>query len=317
MNFADPGRILAQCQSDLDRMLDRIRYAVEIESPTNSQKAVNRAANFFARELTKAGGATNMMSHPKAGMAVWSEYWKGEEKPVLILGHTDTVWELGTLRHMPFQLEGGRAHGPGILDMKSGIICGIQAIRALRALKIRPRRPVRVFLNADEETGSRAYADLIRAEAKRACACLVLEPAAQGGALKTARKGVGEFKITAHGRAAHAGINPAAGINAIVELARQIVRIETFSRRRMGTTLNVGFIEGGTRPNVVPECASASIDVRIPSLRDQAAIEAKIHSLKAIQPGARLEITGGINRPPMERTMARDLSAALESWDFS
>jgi glutamate carboxypeptidase len=290
-------------------MLDYLRRAVEIESPSNSPQAVNRMASFFARELTKLGGSTRTWSRAGAGMAVVSGFWRKQDgtKPTLILGHTDTVWELGALERMPFKLHHGRAYGPGILDMKSGIVCGLQAVRALKVIGTRPRRPVRFLLNSDEETGSRAYRDLIRAEAERAFACLVLEPGARGGALKTARKGVGEFKITVHGRPAHAGINPAAGVNAIVELARQIVRIEKLSGHPEGVTLNVGLIQGGTRSNVVAEEASASIDVRIPRLADQAVIQAKLRSLKATQPGAQLEITGGINRPPMERRAAKDL----------
>jgi glutamate carboxypeptidase len=181
------------------------------------------------------------------------------------------------------------------------------AIRALRELRIVPRGPVRFFLNPDEETSSIAFRTELIAEARRARAVLVLEPAAAGGALKTSRKGVGEFRVTVHGRSAHAGINPGAGVNAISELARQIQRIERFAQPRQGLTLTVGMIEGGTRPNVVPETASARIDVRIPRLKDREPIEAKVRALRAFHPEARIEIMGGINRPPMERAMAKDL----------
>ena len=204
---------------------------------------------------------------------------------------------------MPFRIRGGRAYGPGVLDMKSGIVLGLAAVRALQALGVEPLSPVRFFLNPEEEAGSEVFRRQIEREAKSSRAVLVLEPA-QNGALKTARKGVGEFRLTIQGRSAHAGVNPAAGINAIGELARQILRIEKLAEPRRGLTLNVGVIEGGTRPNVVPEFARATVDVRILQRDDQARIEAKMFSLKATHPEARVKIEGGINRPPMERATA-------------
>ncbi len=191
--------------------------------------------------------------------------------------------------------------------MKSGLVCGLWAIRALQALGIRPASPVRFFLNSDEETASLAFRKRILAEARRARAVLVLEPAAAGGALKTARKGVGEFRITVRGRAAHAGINPEAGVNAIAELARQLLRIEKLASPQRGLTLSVGVIQGGTRSNVIPETASAAVDIRVPRLSDGKAIERKVYGLKPFHPEAQLEIRGGINRPPMERARAREL----------
>jgi glutamate carboxypeptidase len=301
--------LLDRCTSDLVFMLDRLKTAVEIESPSSSAVAVAKAAQFFAGEFRRSQGKVQLLTQPPAGPAVLAEFWSGgrKRKPILMLGHTDTVWEPGTLASMPFRVRGGRAYGPGILDMKSGIVCGLEAIRALQALGIQPRGPVRFLLNSDEEVGSHAFLPVIEREGRRAHACLVLEPAAQGGALKTARKGVGVFTITVHGRSAHAGINPAAGVNAITELARQLLRLETFGRARKGLTLNVGLISGGTRSNVVPESASASIDVRIPRIADGPFIERRIYGLKPTQPGARIELTGGINRPPMERRISQSL----------
>jgi glutamate carboxypeptidase len=291
-------------------MLDCLRKAVEIESPSNSKAGIDRLAAHFAREFRRQGAQVRILSHRTAGSAVVAEFFyrrtrsQRGEKPILLLGHLDTVWDLGTLERMPFRIRGGRAYGPGVLDMKSGIVCGWWAIRALEALAVRPAGPVRVFLNSDEEVSSLAFRDRIIAEARKAKAVLVLEPAVPGGALKTARKGVGEFEITAYGRAAHAGIDPGAGVNAIGELARQLLRIEKFARPRRGLTLNVGVIRGGTRTNVIPACASATVDVRIPRLLDRPAIEQKVYGLKPIHPSARLEIRGGINRPPMERARA-------------
>jgi glutamate carboxypeptidase len=237
------------------------------------------------------------------------EFWGGGRgaKPILLLGHLDTVWETGTLAEMPFEVRDGNAYGPGIYDMKSGIVCGLWAIQALTALKVKPAGPVRFFLNADEEVSSIAFRDELLAEARLSRAVLVLEPAAAQGALKTARKGVGEFQITVRGRSAHAGINPSAGVNAISELARQILRIEKLSRPRRGMTVNVDVVQGGTRSNVIPEFAMARVDVRVPTALDREKIEKKMRSLTPIHPEATLEITGGVNRPPLERKMASAL----------
>ncbi len=295
-------------------MLRCLKQAVEIESPTSSKPHVDRMAAFFAREFARAHGTVRVLKHPAAGSSVIAEFWGHSKaapakrrKRILLLGHIDTVWDAGTLARMPFRISKGRAHGPGILDMKSGIVIGLWAIRALRALKVTPSSPIRFFLNSDEEVSSLAFRKLILAEARGARAVLVLEPAADHGALKTARKGVGEFQITVHGRSAHAGINPAAGVNAIAELSRLLLRIEKLARPKQGLTLNVGVMHGGTRSNVIPELAWAAVDVRIPRASDQKIIERRIHSMKPCNPQARLEILGGINRPPMEHARAAGL----------
>lgn len=282
---------------------------VEIESPTSSKPHVDRMARFVAARLRELGGNVRLLPHPTAGSGVVAEFWGSlrPAKPILILGHLDTVWDVGTLARMPFRVRAGRAYGPGIFDMKSGIVCGLWAVRALRPSSITPSRPVRFFLNSDEETSSLAFRKVLLAEARRARAVLVLEPAAAGGALKTSRKGVGEFRVTVHGRSAHAGINPGAGVNAISELARQIVRIESFARPGRGLTLTPGIIEGGTRVNVVPERASVRIDVRVARAGDGCEIEKKMRSLQPFHPEARLILEGGVNRPPLERAMSRDL----------
>jgi glutamate carboxypeptidase len=299
-------------------LLRDLQRAVEIESPSDSKAGVDRLADFFARKFNRQGAEVRVLGHAQAGSAVWAQFGRKKRgpaphgvgrgaKPILLLGHLDTVWEIGTLGEMPFRIRNGRAYGPGILDMKSGIVCGLGAIRSLQALQIALASPVRFFLNSDEEVGSVAFRKEILAEAQQARAVLVLEPAAAGGALKTARKGTGDFKMTVRGRAAHAGINPQAGVNAISELARQVLRVEKLERFRRGLTLNVDVIEGGTRSNVIPERATAWVDVRIARLRDAAAIEEKIRGLQPIHPQARLEIEGGFNRPPLERRMAAAL----------
>ncbi|HMD86950.1 MAG TPA: M20 family metallopeptidase [Terriglobia bacterium] len=305
----DPKAVLAYCEAELDALVDCLRQAVEIESPSLNPAAIDRMANFFAQEFSKRGAKVQLLSHATAGSAVVAEFWEGAggTKPLLLLGHLDTVWEIGALAEMPYQVREGRAYGPGIYDMKSGIVCGLWAVQALTALKITPPGPVRFFLNADEEVSSVAFRDELLAEARGARAVLVLEPAAAQGAVKTSRKGVGEFQITVRGRSAHAGINPSAGVNAISELARQIPRIEKLARPKHGLTLNVNVIQGGTRANVIPELAVARVDVRVPTALDREKIEKKMRALAPIHPEAKLEITGGVNRPPMERKMASAL----------
>lgn len=310
-------KLLACCRRDLPNMMKLLGEAVEIESPTWSPPDIDRMARFFAREFRRHHGKVSLLENSKTGAAVLAEFWGGKgkrdaqkpKKPILLIGHHDTVWPKGTLARMPFRIQRGRACGPGVLDMKSGIVLVIAAVRALQSMGVQPAGPVRFFLNPEEEAGSETFRRVIEREAKGSRAVLVLEPAAQGGALKTARKGVGEFRLTVEGRSAHAGINPATGVNAIGELARQVLRIEKLAEPRHGLTLNVGVIEGGTRPNVVPEIARARVDVRIPRGSDQARIEQKIFALKAVHPEARLKIEGGINRPPMERAMAAGLYA--------
>ena len=302
----DPKALLAYCESELDALVDCLRQAVEIESPSRNKAAIDGMANFFAQEFRKRGAKVQLLNHPTAGSAVVAEFWEGARgtKPILLLGHLDTAWETGSLAEMPYQVRDERAYGPGIYDMKSGIVCGLWAVQALAALKITPPGPVRFFLNADEEVSSIAFRDELLMEARRARAVLVLEPAAAYGALKTSRKGVGEFQVTVRGRSAHAGINPSGGVNAISELARQIPRIEKLARPKRGLTLNVDVIQGGTRSNVIPELAVARVDVRVPTALDRERIEKKMQALSPIHPEAKLEITGGVNRPPLERKMA-------------
>ncbi len=304
--MADPKGLLAYCKSETDVLLECLRRAVEIESPSQNKAAIDRMADFFAKEFERRGAKVKLLDHATAGSAVVAEFWgqaRGQ-KPILVLGHLDTVWEIGTLARMPFRVKAGRAYGPGILDMKAGMIAGLWAVQALTALRITPSSPVRFFLNADEEVSSFAFREELLAEARRARAVLVLEPAAAQGAIKTARKGVGDFKVTAHGRSAHAGINPSAGVNAISELARQILRIEKLARPGRGLTVNVDVVEGGTRSNVIPELATAWVDVRVPTARDRELIERQMRALRPVNREAKLEITGGVNRPPMERKMA-------------
>jgi len=222
---------------------------------------------------------------------------------ILALGHLDTVWPLGTLRTMPFREAGGRLWGPGVLDMKSGIAFFVFAARALRELDIPVASKVLLQLNSDEEVGSESSRELTEKNAGRSKAVLVLEPGTGlEGKLKTARKGVGDFTLVVRGKAAHAGVDFAAGASAVLELARQINRVAGFTILSRGITVNPGVISGGTRSNVVAAEARAHVDIRVLKLKDAPGLEKKFRSLRPLDPRCSIEVTGGLNRPPMERS---------------
>jgi glutamate carboxypeptidase len=222
---------------------------------------------------------------------------------VLLLGHFDTVWPVGTLERMPIRRDGDRLFGPGTFDMKAGIAIGIAAVEALRATST-PHPPITMLWTSDEEIGSGTSRETIEAEARAARAVLVLEPALTGGALKTSRKGVGQYDVVVHGVAAHAGLDPGKGASAIHELAAQISSIERLQDLERGISVNAGVISGGTRANVVAEDARATIDVRATTLADAAAVDAELRRLQAKRQGTRLTIQGGFERPPLERSAA-------------
>ncbi|MDP9170542.1 MAG: M20 family metallopeptidase, partial [Acidobacteriota bacterium] len=214
---------------------------------------------------------------------------------------SDTVWPLGTLQTMPFREAKGRLWGPGVLDMKAGLAFFVFAMRAIRELDIPVARNVMLQVNSDEETGSRTSRALTEENAKRSQCVLVLEPG-QGleGKLKTARKGIGDYRLKVRGIAAHAGVDFEKGASAVVELARQLDRIAAFTNLERGITVNPGVISGGTRSNVIAEEAEAHIDMRIARLRDAASLDKKFRALKPFDKRCSLELTGGLNRPPME-----------------
>ena len=220
----------------------------------------------------------------------------------MLLGHFDTVWNVGQLERMPLRRDGDRLYGPGVFDMKAGIALGMLATRAL--LECAPPQGTRIVMlwTTDEETGSATSRALLETEAAQSEAVLVLEPALPGGALKTRRKGCGEYDLVVHGVAAHAGVDPGKGVSAIGELARQILAIETLQDLERGVSVNVGVVSGGTRTNVVAEQARARIDARAPTGADADRIDAAMRGLTPHLKGTRLEVTGGFGRPPMERT---------------
>ncbi len=287
-----------------DRIVDTIRALVEIESPSDNKEAVDRIASFLAPKFEALGGRTQLHRSNDFGDSLQISFGSpSDRKPVLLLGHYDTVYPLGTLENMPCVIENGRLRGPGVLDMKSGIALMLHAIEALHAWHGELPRPVTVFLVSDEEVGSHSSRKITEELARKSAGVLVLEPAAGfRGAVKTARKGVGEYTLRVTGVAAHAGLDPGKGHSAILELARQIAVIAKLNNLRQGLSVNPGVIEGGTRTNVVAAEASARIDVRIKSAKQAAGIDGKLRSLKPFDKYCKLEMTGGMNRLPMERT---------------
>jgi glutamate carboxypeptidase len=288
-------------QGDLLAMLEDL---VNLESPSDDKAAVDRCSALVEQHCLGLGGRVRWHRRKQFGDLLEVRFGKVRRgvRPIMLLGHLDTVWPLGTLATMPFRIGDGRVWGPGVLDMKAGVAMALTAIRILQERDLLGR-PLGLLLNSDEEVGSpssRAVTEKLAAECE---AVFVLEPA-QGleGAYKTARKGVGDFKVRVTGVAAHSGIDFARGHSAIAELARQIERIGTFTDVARGITVNAGVIGGGTRSNVVAAEAWAHVDVRIARASDAGKIERKFRSLRAFDKGCRIEVVGGMNRPPMERT---------------
>jgi glutamate carboxypeptidase len=290
-----------------ERIVSTIRELVEIESPSDNKQAVDRIGAFLAGKFEGLGGRIRFHRSDDFGDSLQIDFRRSSaparRKPVLLLGHYDTVYPLGTLAEMPCKRASGRLHGPGVLDMKSGIALIFHAIEGLQAWHGELPRPVTVFLVSDEEVGSRSSRKVTEALARKSAGVLVLEPAAGlRGAVKTARKGVGEYTLRVKGVASHAGLDPGSGHSAIFELARQIAVIAELNNLRQGVSANPGVIGGGTRTNVVAAEACVGIDVRIKSAKQAVGIDRKLRSLKPFDQKCRLEISGGINRFPMERT---------------
>ncbi|MGE5569527.1 MAG: M20 family metallopeptidase [Rhodospirillales bacterium] len=297
--------IRSYLRSRRQEMVSLCRELVECESPSDDPAAV---ARFVDLVCDKAAGMGTVRRIPGGGFGphLQCEFdlpGTNKEGQILALGHSDTVWPVGTLKQMPFREAEGRLWGPGVLDMKAGIVFLLFAVRALRELDLPVARRVLMQLNSDEEVGSYSSRPLTEEEARRSVAVLVLEPATGlEGKLKTARKGVGDYTIVVHGKAAHSGLDFAAGASAVVELAKQIQKITRFTRLERGVTVNPGVISGGTRPNVVAAEARAEVDMRVMRTKDAAALDRKFRRLRPVDPRCRIEVSGGLKRPPMERT---------------
>ena len=283
-----------------------LRQFVECESPSHDKALVDAFGALAAAEFEKLGGKAEWSANADAGNILQVTF-AGEpaEKPLLLLGHLDTVYEQGTLRRMPCRVTGGKMYGPGVFDMKGGIVMMLLAVAALKNEHGELPRPVTVLLNPDEEVGSRTSRKITERLAKKCAAVLVLEPAAgPRGACKTARKGVGDYRLRVTGVSAHAGLDFPKGANAITELSHQLLNIAAMSDLKRGTTLNPGIIRGGTRTNVVPDRAEAEFDIRVATRKEGQRIDRQIRALKPRDKRCKLEITGGVNRNPFERTAA-------------
>jgi glutamate carboxypeptidase len=311
-------RLLRYCNDQrrwLERLVERL---VRCESPSIDKAAVDRLADLVGGELAALGARVERLPQPGVGDHIRAEVGEGTTQ-VLLLGHLDTVWPLGQLDSMPLRTDAGRLYGPGVFDMKAGIALGILALKALGQLDLQGNRRAVLLLTSDEEIGSAASRARIEAEADRSSAVLVLEPALPGGGVKTSRKGVGEYRVEATGVAAHAGIEPERGVSAITEIAHQVLALEQLQDLTRGVTITVGRIEGGTRTNVVPPHAAIDVDVRVPTREDADRVAEGMGRLAPRLAGASLSVTGGMNRPPLERnagvvrlyTTAREIAGKL------
>ncbi|HLV87262.1 MAG TPA: M20 family metallopeptidase [Candidatus Sulfotelmatobacter sp.] len=294
---------LRHFESRLESLVAMIREFVEIESPSDNKPAADHMGAHLADRFSSLGGTVQFHEAAGFGNNLQINFaGAAMRKPILLLGHFDTVYPLGTLAKMPCHIADGKMYGPGVLDMKSGVALMYSAIAALKDWYGELPRPVIVFLVSDEEVGSYSSRKITEALAKQSAAVLVLEPAAgMHGAVKTARKGVGDYTLTVTGIAAHAGLDPGKGHSAICELARQITAISKLNNLQQGISVNPGVIRGGTRTNVVAAEAAAEIDVRITHAKQAATLDRKFHSLKPFDKRCKLHVEGGINRLPMER----------------
>jgi len=294
-------------------MIRLLGQFVRAESPSFDKTAVDGFGKIVAAEWGRRGARVTLLRRRERGdhvRAEWNPRGNRAMGQILVLGHLDTVYGLGTLARMPFRLSRGRAYGPGTFDMKGGLVIALFAVDALAAAGYMPEKRIVFLWTSDEEIGSGTSRAVIEREARRSDAVLVLEPASGlDGCVKTGRKGVGEIEIVATGRAAHAGLNPGDGINAIEETALQIARFSRWNQASRGITVNAGVIEGGTRTNVIPEKARVVVDVRAARAGDMRALERKFRALRPILRGAKLQIRGGFNRPPMDRKISAALYA--------
>ena len=297
---------LSALEKQESRMTQTIQRIVGIESPSDNKAAADRLCSHLEELFSGMGGAIKRHKAASYGDHLQINFPGGNsQKPILLLGHYDTVYPLGTLASMPCRETGGKLMGPGVLDMKAGIILMMFAISAAREFHGALPRPVTVLLVSDEEVGSNSSRKITESLARKSAGVLVLEPSyGPKGAVKTARKGVGEYELKVTGIAAHAGLDPEKGHSAIVELARQIDVIRQITDLQKGLSVNVGVIRGGTRTNVVAAEAAAEIDARIKTASQARILDRKLRGLKAFDTKCRLEVSGGINRMPLERTSA-------------
>jgi glutamate carboxypeptidase len=285
------------------RLRSRLRQLVEVESPSEDKAGVNDADSVVQDWLKTLQTQWKRHKSPRFGDILEARFGpaRSTRGRVLLLGHLDTVWPLGTLKSMPWREAEGKLHGPGVLDMKAGVVMAIEALEALQTLGL--ARPITLLLNSDEEVGSTFSRRITERIASTCAAVFVLEPA-QGLAYKTARKGVGHFHLRVEGVAAHAGVDFTNGHSAVLEMSKLVQKVSAFTDLQRGITVNAGVIHGGTRSNVIAAECCAEVDVRIAKAQDAARIERMFNTLKSFDKACKLTVSGGINRPPMERKPA-------------
>jgi glutamate carboxypeptidase len=307
----EPKILLDWLAPQLPNMLRTLGTFVCAESPSTEKAAADICAQVIAAEWSKRGVQVESIEQKHRGAHLRITCVPGNTKSrseLLVLGHYDTVYASGTLAKMPFRTAAGRVCGPGVFDMKAGIVQALFALDAIQQTGAAPPKKIVFLWTSDEEIGSESSRKLLEAEAKRSDAVFVLEPSlGPKGLLKTARKGVGEAEIIVQGRASHAGLAPEKGINAIHELALQIALVKKWNDVKRGVSVNVGLVAGGTRPNVIPDHAKAVLDLRALRVTEMRRIEKQLRSLRPILPGARLDVRGGFNRAPLERKISAEL----------
>jgi glutamate carboxypeptidase len=298
-----PPLTIDEARSHLPNLLSVLRSLVEIESPTPVKSAVDRAGAFVAGQMEQLGAQVQRIEQREVGDH-WLGSWGTGPGGILLMVHLDTVHPVGTLERFPWSEVGDKIYGPGIMDMKASAAMALAAVGALRQRSGLPDRRISLMFNSDEETGSHTSQELIQSQAKEHDLVLCLEPALPDGALKTWRKGIGMFEIEVVGKMAHAGANPSEGVNAIHELAHQIQQIAQLADEKAGSTLNVDLVQGGSRTNVIPALARASVDIRVLNEEERSRIASGIDDMEPLYHGAKVSISGEWNRPPMPRTDA-------------
>ena len=293
---------LEYAESHAEEILGTLRHMVEMESFTADKASTDVLGGFIKERFEGLGAQVRLVPQEEVGDHLVADVGEGDQQ-VLLLCHMDTVWPTGTIQERPFRVDAGLGYGPGILDMKAGIAIALHALETLKAHNLAPQQRVRILINSDEEVGSTTSRQLIEEEARKSAQVFCLEPGAgKEGALKTGRKGVGMFQVKVTGRAAHAGNEPEKGISAVEEMAHQILRLHSLTDLGRGTTVNVGVVQGGAVRNQIAAFAEAMVDLRVTTMQEAERVENEILSSTPVLRGASVEITGGLNRPPMERT---------------
>ncbi len=303
--------LVRSIEEELLDHIDLLRQLVELESPSTKKALVDRLGDRLTEWFIAHHWPANRIARTSVGDILWTEWREGEGEPILVLCHLDTVWEEGTLDRFPFRVENGLVYGPGVFDMKAGVVATLQIQKYISQGWLRPRRKVRFLYTTDEEVGSFESRAVIEDFSRQSALVLVTEPPLPGGVLKTQRKGCGNYRVTARGRAAHPGVDPEKGVNAVQEIAHQILKFHSLANSERGTTMAVTVVRGGERENVIPDSAEAAFDVRVKTLEEADRIESAIAGLQPHLPEARLEVVGDMDRPPMVRTeRSRDLFSA-------